>query len=118
MSHPKFQFLVPHSPQWRGLRREEQQRRRKIRDCEGNERLAPGPLPDPDLERRLINLTTAITEREWKEFRKHQRKDMTKATFARFIICQFLEAKRPKMSLTKSFVEWAADTGSAQRAGV
>jgi len=115
MPHPKFKFLTPHTPAWRLLRREEQQRR-TIRDCDGRDRLAPGRIADPELERCLCNTTTILTEREHKELLKHKPCHMTKSTFVRFVLCQFLESKRPKLSLTKSFVEWASAEG-AQRTG-
>jgi hypothetical protein len=76
----KKKTLVPHSKEWRELRRAEMQRtrkirgtgvylkdgQRKIRDWYGDERLAPGKDPDPDPERCLCPVTANITERERK----------------------------------------------------
>jgi len=120
MPHPKFKYLVPHTPAWRILRREESQRRRKIRDCDGNERLAPGPLPDPELDRCLHNLSTLLTEREFKAFMKSKPKDMTKSLWLRGMVCEFLERRRVKTAPTMPFtilsvVEEPAAPSAAQR---
>jgi hypothetical protein len=103
MAHPKFKFLTPHSPQWRVLRREEAQRRRKIRDCDGNLRLAPGKLPDPDLDRCLHNATTLLTDREWKAFEKSKPKHVTRSTWLRVMVCEYLEKRRVKTAPTMPF---------------
>jgi len=102
-THPKFKNLTPHSPAWRVLRRDEMQRRRKIRGADGNERLAPGRLPDPNLERCLRNLTTLITEREYKAFMRSKPKGVTVSTWVRAMICEGLERRRVKHGPTMAF---------------
>lgn len=105
MPHPKFQFLIPHSPEWRKLRLQEQRRRTRV-NHDGQMRLVPGPLPDPELERCLCNVSTLLTEREHKAFLKLKPKDMTKSTFVRKVLCEFLESKRAKEMPTQSFTDW------------
>jgi len=102
--HPKFQFLTPHSREWRILRREESQRRRKIKDYDGGERLVPGKLPDPDLDRCLHNVTTLLTEREWKAFMKSKPTNVTKSTWLRAMVCESLERRRVKTAPTMPFL--------------
>ncbi|MEI9893189.1 MAG: hypothetical protein WDN28_04580 [Chthoniobacter sp.] len=101
--HPKFQFLTPHSKQWRVLRREESQRRRKIMGAYG-EQLVPGKLPDPHLDRSLHNCTTLLTEREFKAFMKLKPKHVTKSLWLRGMVCEFLERRRCKTAPTMPFV--------------
>ena len=85
MPHPKYKFLIPHTAPWRKLRKDEQHRRTRI-NADGLTRLVPGPLPDPDLERCQLNLSTLLTEREHKAFMKLKPKDMTKSTFLRKVL--------------------------------
>lgn len=103
MAHPKFKYLVPHTPAWRALRREEQQVRGKIRHWDGEERLAPGPLPNPDLDRSIHNLTTLITEREFKAFMRSKPRHVSKSLWVRNAICEFLESRRVKTAPTMPF---------------
>jgi hypothetical protein len=116
MPNPKFKYLVPHSPAWRVLRREESQRRRKIRDYDGGERLAPGPLPDPDLDRSQNNLSTLLTDREYTAFMKSKPKGMTKSLWLRGMVCEFLERRRVKAAPTMPFTIISAVTESADAA--
>ena len=105
MPHPKFKFLIPHSNEWRQLRKDEQRRRRRI-SHDGQSRLMPGPVPDPDLERCLRNASTLLTEREHKELLKHKPKEMTKSQFLRKVVCIFLESRRRKDCPTMPFDDW------------
>jgi len=100
--HPKFKFLTPHTPQWRVLRREESQRRR-IRDGDGNMRLAPGRVADPELDRCLYNVSTLLTEREYRAFMKDKPKHVTKSLWLRGMVCEFLESRRRKDLPTMPF---------------
>lgn len=116
MPHPKFKFLTPHTPEWRALRREESQRRRKIRDCEGNDRLAPGRLPDPDLDRCLHNASTLLTDREFKAFMASKPKNVTKSLWLRSMVCEYLEIRRNKAAPTMPFkVEISAESGGGAK---
>jgi len=105
MSHPKFKYLVPHSREWRLLRKKEQRRRARI-NHDGQSRLVPGPLPDPDLERCLHRLSTVVTDRENRAFMKLKPKDWTPSKFMRKLLCLFLEQHRRKDLPTQSFVDW------------
>jgi len=116
MPNPKFKFLTPHTPAWRVLRREESQRRRKIRDCDGNERLVPGKLPDPDLDRSLNNVSTLLTDREFTAFMKSKPKNVTKSLWLRGMVCEFLERRRVKTAPTMPFTVLSLVTQSADAA--
>jgi len=105
MSHPKFQFLIPHSREWRELRRDEMRRRTRI-NHDGQKRLVPGPLPNPDLERCLRPVSSVLTEREFKAFLRHKPHGWTNSKFMRAVLCHFLESHRRKDMPTQSFVGW------------
>jgi hypothetical protein len=111
MPHPKFKFLIPNTTPWRKLRKDEQRRRRRV-NADGQTRLVPGPLPDPDLERCLCNTSTLLTEREHNALLKLKPKDMTKSTFLRKVVCLYLESTRRKDLPTMSFVDWFARIGN------
>jgi len=102
---------VPHSKPWNKWRTNEMQRRKKIRDCDGNERLAPGKLPDPDLERCLNRWSSVITDHEHGALIRAKPHHLTKSQFIRGIICQWLEARRRKDCPTKSFTAWMGNAG-------
>ncbi len=105
MPHPKFKFLIPHTTPWRELRKDEQTRRRRI-NADGQTRLVPGPLPNPELDRCLHNLSTLVTEKEFKAFMKHKPKDWTVSRFLRKVLCVFLEQQRRKDLPTMPFDDW------------
>jgi len=89
----------------RELRRDEMRRRTRI-NHDGQKRLVPGPLPNPDLERCLRPVSSVLTEREFKAFLRHKPHGWTNSKFMRAVLCQFLESHRRKDMPTQSFVEW------------
>ena len=106
MPHPKFNFLIQGTKPWKDLRKEEMHLRRRRINHDGQSRLVPGPLANPDLDRSLYRISTVVTEREEKEFLKLKPKAMTNSLFLRTVLCQFLEQHRRKDLPTMSFVDW------------
>ena len=94
------------------------------------DRLASEPAPvTPDRARRrkrsasdpdgpcALSLGTMLTRREYRGFKKHLcslEPRPTRSTFLRFIICEFLEARRRKDCPTRSFRLNLADIAGRQ----